>query len=125
VEAGRGLDQLAAAKGHAKGVTQDYVEAARLLGLAAAQCYALAQSSLGLLYSHGKGVAQDYVEAARLLRLAVAQGHALAQYSLGIVYAKGMGVSKNCVKAARLWQLAAEHKPHCMRWEAEAAKTKS
>jgi TPR repeat protein len=64
-------------------VAQDFVEAARLWGLAAAQGDAAAQYNLGLFYAEGKGVAQDFVEAARLWRLAAAQGYAVAQLSLG------------------------------------------
>jgi hypothetical protein len=65
------------------GIFQDYVEAARLYRLAAAQDFAAAQNELGwLLESGGMGVAQDRAEAIRLYRLAVAQGYASAEKSL-------------------------------------------
>jgi TPR repeat protein len=64
-----------------KGVSQDFVEAARLYQLAASRGNYDAEYNLGHLYSAGKGVAQDYVEAARLYGLAAAQGHVLAQHS--------------------------------------------
>jgi hypothetical protein len=181
-----------------KGVSQDFVEAARLyklaadqgyadaqylLGvvqlfrLAAAQGHAGAQCNLGFIYASGNSVAQDFVEAARLWRLAVAQGDAGAQCNLAFLYFNGNSVAQDFVEAARLWRLAAaqgaadahaglarlaserayisvccmgcgathklktcgkcnvarfcgaecqrrahaEHKPHCKRWEAEAA----
>src|ERR1700692_4433001 len=48
-----------------KGVPQDYVEAAKWLGMAAKQRHADAQFELGTLYFDGKGVPQDHVEAAK------------------------------------------------------------
>jgi TPR repeat protein len=54
------------------GVPRDYVEAARLYQLAAAQGNAEAQCGFGGLYENGKGVAQDFVEAARLIGLSAA-----------------------------------------------------
>ena len=46
-----------------QGVAQDYKEAVRLWGLAAAQGNASAQTNLGVMYANGTGVAQDYVKA--------------------------------------------------------------
>jgi TPR repeat protein len=65
-----------------QGVAQDYAEAARLYGLAAAQGDADAQSNLGIMFENGQGVAQDRAEAIRWYRLADAQGEADATAAL-------------------------------------------
>ena len=52
---------------------------------------AVAQFSLGLMYSQGHGVTKDYAEALRWCRLAAVQGLASAQYNLGTMYADGRG----------------------------------
>jgi TPR repeat protein len=124
-----------------KGVAQDFAEAARLCRLAAAQGLAAAQHSLGVLHAEGKGVARDNVEAARLWRLAAAQGLAPACTELSNLHSEREYVSMRCIGcgatrklktcakckvarfcgtecARRAWP---EHKPHCMRWEAQAA----
>jgi hypothetical protein len=63
-----------------QGVRQDYVEAARMWRLSAAQGYVVAQRSLGALYAAGApGVPQNHVEAARLFRHAAAKGDAEVQ----------------------------------------------
>jgi hypothetical protein len=56
-----------------EGIAQDYAEAARFYGLAAAQGHADAQHNLGNMFFLGRGVAQDYAEAVRLHLLAAAQ----------------------------------------------------
>ena len=89
------------------GLAQDYKEAARLWGLAAAQGNAEAQRFLGLMYADGTGVAQDYREAARLFRLAAAQANASAQFNLGVMYSFGRGVTQDDKEAVRLYGLAA------------------
>ncbi len=43
------------------------------------QGYALAQTSLGLMYGKGQGVSQDYRQAVKWFRKAAAQGEVLAQ----------------------------------------------
>jgi TPR repeat protein len=121
-------------------VSQDYAEAARLWGLAAARGNTLAQYELGCLYTKGKGVSQDFVEAARLWRLAVARGDVNARKALtelsgerAYVSACCMGCGatrklKPCAKcntaifggAACARRSSAEHKPRCKRWEANA-----
>ena len=90
-----------------QGVTRDYKEAARLLGLAAAQGNPRGQFVLGALYYDGVGVTQDYKEAARMYGLAAAQGNANAQYNLGVMYDAGRGVTQDYKEAARLYGLAA------------------
>jgi TPR repeat protein len=67
---------------HGLGVAQDYAEAERLCGLAAAQGNAGAQVNLGHMFENGQGVAKDRAEAIRLYRLAAAQGQADATASL-------------------------------------------
>jgi TPR repeat protein len=89
------------------GVAQDYKEAARLWGLAAAQGHASAQYNLGVMYDKGQGVVQDYKEAARLYGLAAAQGEALAQSNLGVMYQFGQGVAQDYVRAHMWFNLGA------------------
>ena len=91
-----------------RGVSQDYVEAARLYRLAAEQGHARAQCDLGLMFDCGLGVKQDKAEAVRLYRLAAEQGHAKAQLLLGLGFDYGRGVKQDYVEAARLYRLAAE-----------------
>jgi TPR repeat protein len=123
------------------GVAQDSVEAARLFRQAAAQGHAHGQGNLGYIYANGDGVAQDFVEAARLWRLAAGQGNVHACKGLSDLQSEreyvsacctGCGATrklKTCARckvarfcgaecARRAWP---EHKPHCKRWETEAA----
>ncbi|MEI6781354.1 MAG: tetratricopeptide repeat protein [Verrucomicrobiota bacterium] len=60
-------------------VPHDFVEAARLLRLAAEQGNAIGQYSLGMLYATGKGVTQDFAEAASWNGKAADQGDKRAQ----------------------------------------------
>ena len=90
-----------------KGVAQDYAEAARLYGLAAAQGNVDAQFALGGMFYDGEGVAQDYAEAARLYHLAAVQGNAKAQCNLGIMFYDGEGVAQDYTEAMRFYRLAA------------------
>ena len=53
----------------------NFCEAARLLGLAAAQGYTEAQHHLGICHYLGRGVPRDLKEAKRLFRLAAAKGY--------------------------------------------------
>jgi TPR repeat protein len=123
-------------------VSQHFAEAARLYRLAAAQGNAGAQICLGGLHNEGKGVPQDYAEAARLFRLAAAQDCPGASEELTALASRreyvsiccmGCGATrklKTCAKCKvarfcgaecvrRAW---AEHKLHCKRWEADAAR---
>jgi hypothetical protein len=93
-----------------KGVPQDATEAARLLGQAAAQGCASAQSFLGNLHLKGTGVpSQDPVEAARLWRLSAAKGNSNAQRDLGLLGIDGDGVEQDFADAAKLLKRAAAH----------------
>jgi TPR repeat protein len=88
-------------------VPQDYAEALKWYGLAAARGDALAQYNLGVMYDKGKGAPQDYAEALKWYGLAAAQGHAEAQFNLGVRYAKGQGVPQDYVQAYKWLNLAA------------------
>ena len=67
----------------------------RWFRLAAEQGEAIAQHSLGLMYSIGLGVPQDAAEAVRWYRLAAEQGEAIAQLNLGLMYSNGWGVPRD------------------------------
>jgi len=70
---------------------------------------ALAQVSLGYLYSKGEaGLAKDDKEAARLFKLSADQGNDLGQTDLGFAYMTGMGVKKDYGEALRLFKLSVE-----------------
>jgi TPR repeat protein len=132
---------LAVLYSEGKGVAQNYAEAARLYRLAAEQGYANAQCNLGVFHSSGVGVPRDLVEAGRLGRLAAAQGVANAQTLLAILSHERAYVSACCMGCGATRKLKTcskcnvarfcgaecqrstwtEHKPHCKRWETEAA----
>jgi TPR repeat protein len=86
----------------------DYATALRYWRpFAAEKGYALAQISLGFMYTKGEGMPQDYVEAVRWFRLAAEQGYAIAQFNLGVMYGKGEGVPQDDVLAHMWSNLAA------------------
>ena len=84
----------------------DYVRAAQLYQVAAAQGDVLAQFNLGLMYDQGEGVIQNHAEAVRWYRKAAEQGDAQAHYNLGAIYAKGEGVQQDLVVAHMRFNLA-------------------
>jgi uncharacterized protein len=55
---------------HGQGVSEDFAEALKWFRLAAAQGYANAQYSLGIMYQNGEGIPRDYVQAYRWYDLA-------------------------------------------------------
>ncbi len=57
----------------ARGVAQDYAEAAKWVRLAAEQGFPQAQHNLGVSYFLGRSVPQDYVAAHKWLNLAAVQ----------------------------------------------------
>jgi TPR repeat protein len=59
-----------------QGVTQDFKEAVKWFGLAAADGVAIAQFDLGLMYAIGEGVTQDYASAHMWFDLASSAGNA-------------------------------------------------
>ncbi|MCE9951345.1 sel1 repeat family protein, partial [Aeromonas allosaccharophila] len=62
---------------------------------AAEQGFAMAQYSLGVMYSQGQGVTQDDQQAVNWFAKAAAQGNAKAQYNLGVMYRQGQGVTQD------------------------------
>ncbi|MCP4385353.1 MAG: sel1 repeat family protein [Hyphomicrobiales bacterium] len=73
-----------------EGVERDRAEAVRWFRLAADQGDALAQASLGIMYSLGRGVPQDDIEAANWLLKSVYQGNMEAQGPLAQIYTRGL-----------------------------------
>lgn len=80
----------------------DYVTALRELRPLAEQGYALAQTSMGMMYRSGRGVPKNYETALKWLRLAAEQGHALAHTMLGFMYFNGEGVIQDNIYA-HMW----------------------
>jgi TPR repeat protein len=85
-----------------RGVTVDYVEAAKWRRMAADGGYEDAQYRMGSASVRGVGVPQDYSEGVRYYRLAAEQGHKKAQGALGAMYSMGKGVPQDYVQA-HLW----------------------
>ena len=59
------------------------------------QGYAVAQTTLGVMYENGQGVPQDYAQAVAWYRKAADQGLAVAQVNLGVMYKNGHGVPQD------------------------------
>ena len=59
------------------------------------QGYAVAQTTLGVMYENGYGVPQDYAQAVAWYRKAADQGLAVAQVNLGVMYKNGHGVPQD------------------------------
>jgi len=95
----------------ARGVAQDYSEAATWFRRAADQGDANAQFYLGVMSSAGQGLPQDYAEGAKWFRLAADQGDPQAQYNLGLSYAKGEFGEPDNVSAYMWFNLAAARFP--------------
>ena len=89
-------------------VTNDFVEAAKWLDMAAEQYFSPAQFMLGVMYKRGNGVAKDSNIAVKFFQLGALQGNADAQYSLGGMYAFGDGIEKDLVQA-HFWINEAAH----------------
>ena len=86
---------------------KDYVTAAKLMHVSAAQGHADAHYNLGRMYDKGQGVTQDYKEAVKWYRLSADQGNADAQFNLGIMYENGQGVEEDYVRAHMWFNIAA------------------
>jgi TPR repeat protein len=86
----------------------DYAGAMYWFKKAAEQGDAIAQATIGVLYSNGLGVEQNSALAAEWYEKAVAQGIPEAQDALANLYIDGDGVEKNLVRGAELFRLAAE-----------------
>jgi clan AA aspartic protease (TIGR02281 family) len=91
----------------------DYATAYRLLRPLAEQGNAVAQTSLGLLYTVGRKGSPwwDPVEAAKWWRKAADQGLDCAQYYLGAAYWGGQGVPRDLVQAYKWFDLALSRYP--------------
>jgi hypothetical protein len=85
----------------------DYAVAMRLFRPLADQGDALAQTSIGVMYTTGLGVPQNYALAAAWYRKAAEQGDTMAQATLGGMYATGQGVPQDYVLAHMWSNLAA------------------
>jgi uncharacterized protein len=90
-----------------QGVPQDYAQAAFWYRKAAEQGDAVAQFSLGLLYSNGQGLPLDNFQAAVWIRKAAEQGEARAQYRLGLLCFLGQGLPQDYVESYFWLDLAA------------------
>jgi TPR repeat protein len=88
-------------------IPQDYQEAMRMFGLAAAQGTSGGQTGLGTMYLNGYGVKKDYRSAMKWFRLAAEQGDGLAQLQLGHMFYESMGVPQDLVQAHMWFSLAA------------------
>ncbi|MEI8397065.1 MAG: tetratricopeptide repeat protein, partial [Rhodospirillaceae bacterium] len=87
----------------------DFATAHRLLRPVAEQGDALAQYSLGLMYSNGDGASQDYKEAAKWYFLVAQQGVVPAQGNLASMFMSGKGVDQDYKQALFLIKLAASN----------------
>ena len=77
--------------GSAYHTKRDYSSALVLFRKAAAQGYAPAKNSLGLLYGNGQGVPQNHAESFKWYREAAGQGFAPAQITLANMYVYSVG----------------------------------
>ena len=83
---------------------------------------AIAEYTLGNMYSAGKGVSRDYAEAVKWYRKAAEQGYVRAQESLGFMYEKGQGIPRDYAEAIKWFRKAAEQGdavalwPHLLSW---------
>jgi hypothetical protein len=91
-----------------KGVTKDYLEAAKWFRKSAEQGFGPAQENLGTYYTFGNGVPKDYDEAAKWFRKAAEQGLAQSQFNLGYCCYVGQGVIQDYGEAAKWFGKAAE-----------------
>lgn len=86
----------------------DYARALRLFRPLADQGNALAQYSLGVMYTNGHGVPQDYAQAVAWYRKAADQSLAAGQNNLGFMYTYGYGVPQDYTEAAKWYWKAAD-----------------
>ena len=87
------------------GVPQNYDEAKKWFGKAAAQGYAVAQRNLGICY----GREEKYEEAVKWYKKAAEQSESIAQNNLGVCYYYGLGVSQNYEEALKWYEKAADN----------------
>ena len=70
--------------------------------------HALAQYSLGIMYSKAEGVDQDLGQAFQWMKRSAEQGYVPAQYNLGIMYYEGDGVKQDLSQAFQWIKQSAE-----------------
>jgi uncharacterized protein len=86
---------------------QNYVEAARWLGAAAAADYTDAQVEYAIALFNGTGVEKNEAGAVALISRAARKGSPIAQNRLAHVYAAGRGLSADPVAAIK-WHLVSK-----------------
>jgi hypothetical protein len=104
----------------AKGVPQNYAEAAKWYRKGAEQGNARGQKNLGALYEAGHGVTEDWIVAAQWYQKSAVQGNAEGQAALARAYMFGMGVPQSRRDAIYWDQKAAaqgdEESAYYVRW---------
>jgi len=93
----------------AKGVPQDFAQAATWYQRAAAQGLAIAQFQLGTLYDRGRGVAADPARARVWYARAAEQGNVRAMHNLAVFSAGRPGTSPDYPTAVQWFTEAANH----------------
>ncbi|OQX19342.1 MAG: hypothetical protein BWK76_04965 [Desulfobulbaceae bacterium A2] len=86
---------------------QNYAEARRWYGLAAAAGYRQAKNDLAFMHYNGLGGDRDLRQALTLYESAALQGDAQAQYNMGLMHATGSGTELDRVKGYAWFSLAA------------------
>ena len=89
----------------------DFVNALKLLNVAADAGSVGAQIHLGLMYAYGRGVERDYTEAIRYYGMAARQGDPQAFSMMGVMHEQGAGWRRNLTRAFMWYTLAAEKEP--------------
>ena len=87
---------------------KDYLNAQRLLNLAAEAGDSDAEAELGAMYATGKGVVKNYSRALDAFAKAAAADNARAVTDLASMYANGWGVAKDESKALALYKKGVE-----------------
>jgi len=95
-----------------KGVTQDYVEAAKWFRMAADQGNSSAQSNLGVMHALGRGVTQDYVQAYMWMHLSVASSKEREGSSQAATLLDEIAMKMTPQQIAEAQRLAGEWKPN-------------
>ena len=104
----------------AKGVPQNFSEAAKWYRKGAEQGNSRGQKNLGALYEAGKGVTEDWIVAAKWYQKSAEQGNAEGQAALARAYMFGMGIPQSRRDAIYWDQKAAaqgdEESAYYVRW---------
>lgn len=89
-----------------RGVSKDYLQAAKLLQKSAELGNEGAQNEIGDMYENGFGVAQDYAQALKFYTLSAKQGYYVDMISLAMLYADGKGLPRDASLAYTYLQMA-------------------